>query len=170
MKHLQKNENICRNFASRVVQICEQKYQKAGCLFFSKVGTPLLSSDPDILSREQLLYRLTATESVPFRIDGCSGQMRVAQESLNFEAQNKYNVTVTVTDNSNLEETATVTVLVQDINEPPHFKSPLIEKNIQETARNILKTCFSMFQHVFPLTVFWKGYTSQKKGDHITIS
>ena len=107
---------------------------KEGSSISQKVGMPLLSSDPDILSREQLLYRLTATASVPFRIDGCSGQMRVAQESLNFEAQNKYNVTVTVTDNSNLEETATVTVLVQDINEPPHFKSPLIEKNIQETA------------------------------------
>ena len=97
------------------------------------MGDPLLSFDPDVLSREQLLYSITSTAEY-FRIDGCSGQIRVAKAELNFEETHEFTINVAVTDTSGAVSDGTVTVLIEDVNEPPFFLTPLISKSVDETA------------------------------------
>ena len=69
-----------------------------------------------------------------FRIDGCSGQIRVAKAELNFEETREFTIDVAVTDTSGAVSDGEVTVLIEDVNEAPFFLTPLISKSVDETA------------------------------------
>ena len=99
------------------------------------VGTPVWAFDPDILSREQLLFSLSSSPSHPFRVDSCGGQIRLGVESsLDFERQNQYSVIVRVTDNEGLRDSVTLTILIVDLNEPPSFSNPAWSVSMEETG------------------------------------
>ena len=79
------------------------------------VGRPVTATDPN--SGDVLTYEL---ESDLFTIDSNSGQIRVAaDESLDHETAPSHRVTVKASDSSTASETVTVTITVDDVNEPP---------------------------------------------------
>ncbi|KAA0146321.1 hypothetical protein FNF29_08136 [Cafeteria roenbergensis] len=90
------------------------------------VGAPLEASDPD--QGQLLTFRITAgNEDGKFKIDPCSGQIKVDEDKgLDFETKSSYTLTVQVQDDgaaepgpARLADTATVTISVIDVNEPP---------------------------------------------------
>jgi hypothetical protein len=83
----------------------------------AKVGNPIMLFDPDLITREQLLFEFRNDNS--FTIDECGGQIRV-NHALDFEEHKTHNVTVLVKD-GHLEVDELITVHVLDVNEPPQF-------------------------------------------------
>ncbi|KAA0161535.1 hypothetical protein FNF27_08157 [Cafeteria roenbergensis] len=90
------------------------------------VGAPLEASDPD--QGQLLTFRITAgNDDGKFKIDPCSGQIKVDEDKgLDFETKSSYTLTVQVQDDgaaepgpARLTDTATVTISVIDVNEPP---------------------------------------------------
>ncbi|KAA0150123.1 hypothetical protein FNF28_07294 [Cafeteria roenbergensis] len=90
------------------------------------VGAPLEASDPD--QGQLLAFRIIAgNEDGKFKIDPCSGQIKVDEDKgLDFETKSSYTLTVQVQDDgaaepgpARLTDTATVTISVIDVNEPP---------------------------------------------------
>ncbi|KAA0145817.1 hypothetical protein FNF31_07950 [Cafeteria roenbergensis] len=90
------------------------------------VGAPLEASDPD--QGQLLTFRITAgNDDGKFKIDPCSGQIKVDEDKgLDFETKSSYTLTVQVQDDgaaepgpARLADTATVTISVIDVNEPP---------------------------------------------------
>ncbi|KAA0158167.1 hypothetical protein FNF31_05498 [Cafeteria roenbergensis] len=90
------------------------------------VGAPLEASDPD--QGQLLAFRITAgNDDGKFKIDPCSGQIKVDEDKgLDFETKSSYTLTVQVQDDgaaepgpARLADTATVTISVIDVNEPP---------------------------------------------------
>jgi len=82
------------------------------------VGT-VAASDPD--AGDELTYAITAGNSDgAFAIGNTSGEITVADGNvLNYELKSSYALTVTVTDDGGLSDTATVTIQVGDVDEPP---------------------------------------------------
>ena len=58
----------------------------------------------------------------------------MAKAELNFEETHEFTINVAVTDTSGAVSDGTVTVLIEDVNEPPFFLTPLISKSVDETA------------------------------------
>ena len=79
----------------------------------ARVGNPVMATDPG----DVLTYELSG--SVLFKIDGNSGQIRVADNSLDHETVPLHSVTVKASDTSNAFDTVTVTITVDDVNEHP---------------------------------------------------
>ena len=77
-------------------------------------GSAVSASDDD---GDTLRYSLGGTDADSFGIDSTSGQLRTSAP-LNFETENSYSVTVSVSDGS-LSDSIDVTVTVKDVNEPP---------------------------------------------------
>jgi len=89
----------------------------------TSVGLPIPASDED--AGQTLQFTITAgNEAGFFKIDGCSGQIKVAQTGLDFERNVTYVLTVRVTDDggdtpgpARLWSAATVTIIINDVNE-----------------------------------------------------
>ena len=83
----------------------------------ARVGDPVTASDTD--SGDVLTYELSGSDL--FTIDGNSGQIRVvADNSLDHESAPSHSMTIKVSDTSNAFDTVTVSVTVEDVNEPPN--------------------------------------------------
>lgn len=67
---------------------------KENSVAYVPVGSPLVATDPDILSGQELKY--TFMTPCPFKIDYCTGQISVFSPILDFETQNKYVLSVRV--------------------------------------------------------------------------
>ena len=87
------------------------------------VGQPIHATDVDAGQQEFLQYGLAqeAIGKVPFRVDACSGQILVSQETINFENLDVYEFDVFVTDNGSprLTAFAHVRVSIINVNEKP---------------------------------------------------
>jgi hypothetical protein len=97
------------------------------------VGDFLPASDED--EGQTLLYRITkGNDQGLFKIDACSGQVKVSNPGLDFETQNQYVLEITVTDDGGdvpgpprLSDTATLTITIIDVNEPPTLDDITVE-------------------------------------------
>ena len=78
----------------------------------------MVSSDEDIYSTASYSGMLGSQ----FSIEQSSGNISISSQ-LDYEAKNKYQFTVTVTDDGGLTGQATVEINIQDVNEPPSFAS-----------------------------------------------
>lgn len=80
------------------------------------LGT-LVANDPDV--GDTLTYGLVGTSSV-FAINATNGQITVIDTNqLNFESNPSFNLTVQVTDGGGLNDTATLTINLNNVNEAP---------------------------------------------------
>ena len=80
------------------------------------VGARVTATDPD--SGDTVRYELDPASDL-FTIDGASGQIRVkTQAGLDYETAPSHTVTVKASDSSNAFDTVTVTITVDDLNEP----------------------------------------------------
>ena len=81
------------------------------------VGSPVTATDADVT--DTLSYTLGGTDAASFDIVSNSGQIRTKPGvTYDHEAKASYTVTVTASDDTATDE-ATVTVSVNDVNEPP---------------------------------------------------
>ena len=91
----------------------------------ANVGAPVTTTDSD---GDTLTYSLSGTDSDDFTIDSATGQI-TADESLNYEEEDEYSVTVGVSDGKDssgtadtvIDDTIDITISVTDVNEPPSF-------------------------------------------------
>ena len=94
------------------------------------VGTAVAASDPE---NRTLSYRLSGDNN--FTIDSATGQIRVASgAALDHERQPTHTVVVTASDPSKASATATGTISVGDVNEPPVFDMATISLEVVEDA------------------------------------
>uniref|UniRef100_K3X1D1 Cadherin domain-containing protein n=1 Tax=Globisporangium ultimum (strain ATCC 200006 / CBS 805.95 / DAOM BR144) TaxID=431595 RepID=K3X1D1_GLOUD len=103
-------------------------------------GMPLHATDQDVGQTNSLRYELVAKDAggFPFRLEGCSGQLIVQNENLDYEMTNVYVFEVRATDPgypTALSATAQVTVRIVDVNEPPVFGN-MPKFSIAENAPN----------------------------------
>ena len=84
------------------------------------VGALVIATDPD--EDDTLTYSLDSADpdSASFEIDRTTGQLKT-RVSLNHEAKDEYMVDVIVTDAGGETDTATVTIMVNDVSEAPMF-------------------------------------------------
>ena len=88
------------------------------------------ATDKDTGTNAQLSYSFTSgNEGNKFTIDN-KGEVRTTQV-LNFEDKSKYTLGIKVQDGGQppKSDTAALTVIVQDVNEPPHFVKPCARNN-----------------------------------------
>ena len=94
------------------------------------VGTPVTADDPDVA--DELSYSITAGNGKGFfSIGACSGQLRLDKGGIDFETDPSFTLTVSVTDGS-VAATATVTVDVVNVNDPPVFAQTSYSLSIEE--------------------------------------
>ncbi len=74
-------------------------------------------SDED--ANYELSYIITDDASGYFTINEQNGQIRLGREGLDFEVSSLYDIEVTVTDDTDLTGTATITIDINDVNETP---------------------------------------------------
>lgn len=83
------------------------------------------ATDPDLPSAKDNWGKFTYSiveKDVPFVIDANTGNITVAKDAkLDFETKDEYTVTIKVVDGGKLEGTATITIKINDVNEPPSF-------------------------------------------------
>jgi len=103
------------------------------------VGEALEASDPD--ADQSLTYTIIdGNEEELFRIGRCSGRLEIVQAKLDHERRDQYQLTVMVTDDglnpARLSDTATITIDILDVNEPPVFEGGnlLVEENSEEDS------------------------------------
>ena len=81
------------------------------------VGSPVTASDAEA---DALTYTLGGTDASSFEIVSTSGQIRTKSSvTYDHEAKSSYTVTVTASDGKGGTDDATVTINVNDVNEPP---------------------------------------------------
>ncbi|MCG9129645.1 cadherin domain-containing protein [Candidatus Poribacteria bacterium] len=85
----------------------------------TNIGSPVTATDVD---EDTLTYTLGGTDSSSFNITDTSGQLKT-KDALDHESKDEYSVTITATDNGigSLSDTITVTISINDVNEPPTF-------------------------------------------------
>ena len=94
------------------------------------VGIAVVASDPE---NGTLSYRLSGDNN--FTIDSATGQIRVASgAALDHEQRPTHTVVVTASDPSDASATATGTISVGDVNEPPVFDMATISLEVVEDA------------------------------------
>ena len=94
------------------------------------VGDPVTAIDPNT---DTLTYSLGGTDAGSFDIVQASGQL-LTKAALDYEDNNSYTVTVTVTDPSGESDTISVTITVTDVNDAPEF--PAAETGARTIAEN----------------------------------
>ena len=91
------------------------------------IGTPIAATDAD---NDRRTYSISGTDAAFFDMVASSGQLRT-KAALNHESRDSYSFTMSVTDGKNVhgyadttvDDTISVTVTVEDVDEPP-VKSP----------------------------------------------
>ena len=97
----------------------------------TNVGAAITATDPDRDADDNpdtLYYTMTGTDADKFNIGGNTGQITVKEGNIpDYEAKNKYSVTVSVSDkldskgnaDTEIDHTVTVAINVTDVKEPP---------------------------------------------------
>ena len=80
------------------------------------VGAPVTATDAE--DADKLTYTLGGTDASSFDIASSTGQI-LTKDDLDHEDKDTYTVTVTATDPSNEKATISVTITIDDVNEPP---------------------------------------------------
>ena len=86
------------------------------------IGAPVAATDSDY-DVSFLTYSLTGTDAASFDIHRATGQL-LTKEPLDHEEKPTYRVIVTVVDPSLKSDTVTVTITVNDVDEPPVLSGP----------------------------------------------
>ena len=81
---------------------------------FQNIGEPVTATDAD---NDRLVYSLQNAHTSPFTIVRATGQLQVGQP-LDYETKNSYDVKVIVTDTSGTKDTITITITVNNVEEP----------------------------------------------------
>ena len=98
----------------------------------TNVGNPVTADDFD---RDTLAYTLSGADAALFDIDGSTGQITVGSETtLDYETEDTYSVTVTVSDGSGGTDSIEVTIMVTDVAEAP-AATPTAMPTAEPTAR-----------------------------------
>ena len=103
------------------------------------IGGPVGATDPD--DGDTLAYTLGGTDAASFAIVASTGQLQT-NAALDYETKSNYSVTVSVSDgkdaNGGVDTTADatipVTIVVDDVNEPPEFDAETAILTIAENA------------------------------------
>ena len=93
------------------------------------IGDPVTAKDAD--RSDTLTYTLSGADAAAFNIEYTSGQLR-AKAALDYETQESYTVTITVSDGS-LTDTITVTISVTDVPEVPANRAPVFTAGTSTT-------------------------------------
>ena len=97
----------------------------------TNIGTAVTATDAD---NDTLTYTLSGTDAASFDIENTTGQLKT-RAALDYETENSYTVTVTVSDGS-FRDTITVTINVTDITETPSNSAPVFTDGTS-TSRTI---------------------------------
>ncbi len=84
----------------------------------ANIGTAIAATDAD---NDTLTYTLGGTDAAAFSIVSTSGQLQTSAV-LDYEVQNSYSVTVSISDSNSGTDSIAVTINVTDENDPPVFK------------------------------------------------
>ena len=108
------------------------------------IGSPIAASDPE---SDSLGYSLAGPDSQWFEVDAASGQLKTGsllnhESPVDDDGDNVYEFTVQVTDGADEEEnsdttvddTASVSITVADVNEPPEFNSVTLDLVVVENT------------------------------------
>ena len=107
------------------------------------VGSPvvtLVAYDNDVGSNAQLSYSIVSGNDFHFKLDPASGQLRV-NNTLDYEQQTSYNLTIIVTDNGDtpLSSTTSVYITLEDVNDnAPKFTNSLSVSIPEHSSNNTL--------------------------------
>ena len=87
-----------------------------------RVGSPIVAVDAD--EDDTLRYSVTGGDGASiFDVGSCDGQVSIKKAEVDYETQKTYTLKVTVTDDGEnpdmLTDSAEITILVTDVNEPP---------------------------------------------------
>ena len=106
----------------------------------TNVGAVVTATDAD---NDTLTYSLDGTDKDKFQINSSTGQITVKSgTSLDYESKSSYTVEVDVTDGKNdqegndtsVDDTATVTINVTNVNEGPEFSAATATRSIAENS------------------------------------
>ena len=97
------------------------------------LGNAITATDSD---GDTLSYALSGTDETDFTFDIVSGQLSSAM-LLDYETKQSHSVTVTVSDGHGKTDTLTVTLLVNDLNEPPSTPSAPTLSDVSETGLTV---------------------------------
>ncbi len=95
------------------------------------IGTPVAATDPD--SDDILTYTLGGTDASSFDIDAETGQLQTKAE-LDYETDDSYTVTVSVSDGNSGTDAIDVTIEVTNVNEAPKFATTTATRSIAENT------------------------------------
>ena len=95
------------------------------------IGTPVAATDPD--SDDTLTYTLGGTDASSFDIDAETGQLQTKAE-LDYETDDSYTVTVSVSDGNSGTDAIDVTIEVTNVNEAPKFATTTATRSIAENT------------------------------------
>ena len=96
------------------------------------IGSAVSATDDD---NDTLSYILGGTDAASFSIDSSSGQLRTSA-ALDFETDDTYSVTITVSDSKGGSATITVTINVINVDETPANNDPVFTED-SNTTRSI---------------------------------
>ena len=94
------------------------------------IGTSVAATDAD---NDTLTYSLSGTDADAFSIVSTTGQIQT-KAALDYEKDDAYSLTVSVSDGNNGSDSITVTINVTNINEPPSFPRTQITLSVAEDA------------------------------------
>ena len=98
------------------------------------IGDPIAATDAD---GHTLTYRLSGADVDSFAIDGSTGQIQT-KGTYNFEQQNRYSLTVRVSDGEGGEASLAAGIAINDIDEPPGQPAPPSVSAIAPTRLTVI--------------------------------
>ena len=112
-------DNVAPAFASTTATRAVDEGIAAG----QNIGAPVAATDSDTGDANLLTYSLSGTDAASFEINRATGQL-LTNAPLDHETKDSYSVTVKAGDPSLLSDTITVTITVNDVDEPPVLSGP----------------------------------------------
>ena len=98
------------------------------------IGDPIAATDAD---GHTLTYRLSGADADSFAIEGSTGQIQT-KGKYNFEQQNRYSLTVHVSDGEGGEASLSADIAINDIDEPPGQPAPPSVSAIAPTSLTVI--------------------------------
>ena len=95
------------------------------------IGDPVAATDDD--TTDTLTYRLNGTDADSFDIVSTSGQLQT-KAALDYETDNSYSVTVSVSDGNGGTDSIAVTINVTNVNEAPTFPGTTDTRSVAENT------------------------------------
>ena len=132
------------------------------------IGTPVAATDSE---NDVLTYTLSGTDASSFSIVGTSGQLQT-KAALDYETQNAYTVTVSVSDGNGGADSITVTINVTDVREtlitPVSERTPQVRDAIVAAVRGVNNADDVTEAHLAAIRFLFlnnKSISSLKAGD-----